>query len=580
MSDSPQSGGHDGRKSELSLETLIAASPVVIFRARRSGELRYVSPNVTRILGYSVDEAFHVFKHWQSLIHPDDAGGAAAQHTQMLVQRMRQAQFEYRILHRDGDYRWVRICLQNEYDESDVSEIIGCVLDISAERMAEDERRRLLAQERQAHAEAEALATIEQRISASLDLDTVLQTIVESAHQLIASDLTTIALADERGALRLAATVGYRQREFLLLVIPPGSGSGGLVMATGEVCFVADYGSDREMQSNAEIATVLSGEGIVSLLALPIPGGDGPIGVLWVNSRTPRRFSEAEVGLLRALAAQASTAIDNACAHATERLARAENEALLAATAVLGAQAEPEAVLERLVEGAAQLLQAQQAFYVVSGNDDALEARYWREGGWRAGGHPIALHTTALGVAWRSGNVYRSNAPQDDPMVNQELARRYGSTSLLLVPLSGADGARLGVIGLLNSRRVDGFSDRDEKLLAAFCNYAVAILARARGEKARRAAEEERSRLEGVILAARAVAHEINQDLGVIVGRAELLQMLAGADQPRVADQVMPIRQAALRLADTVGRLQQTWRVVTRDAPGIGPVLDIDASSC
>lgn len=94
-----------------------------------------------------------------------------------------------------------------------------------------------------------------------------------------------------------------------------------------------------------------------------------------------------------------------------------------------------------------------------------------------------------------------------------------------------------------------------------------------------RAIAEEQARLDGVVLAARGIAHEMNQDLGVILGRAEVLAMLATDRDPQLAGQAAPIREAALRLAEKITRLQHAWRVVARNAGEVGSYLDIAASS-
>src|SRR5439155_10314554 len=65
-------------------------------------------------------------------------------------------------------------------------------------------------------------------------------------------------------------------------------------------------------------ASVVSGA-LASVLAVPLPGPDGPTGVLYVDSRRPADgFGAAELAFFEALAAHCALAIDRARFHAAE----------------------------------------------------------------------------------------------------------------------------------------------------------------------------------------------------------------------------------------------------------------------
>lgn len=176
--------------------------------------------------------------------------------------------------------------------------------------------------------EAEALAEISRRISTSLDLGDVLRGVVDAAWRLVRADFANIALPDERGALLVAAMVGHRTREFLGLVIPPGIGVGGYVMRSGLAYQVGDYLREGAIVHDPGVDAVVAAEGAMAALALPILRGREPIGVFWVGSRSPRRFTPAEVALLERLAAQAAVAVHNARVYAAEQATRAAAEAV------------------------------------------------------------------------------------------------------------------------------------------------------------------------------------------------------------------------------------------------------------
>jgi DNA-binding response OmpR family regulator len=93
------------------------------------------------------------------------------------------------------------------------------------------------------------------------------------------------------------------------------------------------------------------------------------------------------------------------------------------------------------------------------------------------------------------------------------------------------------------------------------------------------AALAERARLDGALLVARTVTHEINNAISPVVGYAELLSLIpaVGAD-PTAAGYARSISEAAAHVADRVRRLRQVTRLeesALQMGPG-QPVLALD----
>jgi hypothetical protein len=85
-----------------------------------------------------------------------------------------------------------------------------------------------------------------------------------------------------------------------------------------------------------------------------------------------------------------------------------------------------------------------------------------------------------------------------------------------------------------------------------------------------------RARLEGVTLAAREIAHLLNNDLCVIFGNLELLQ--ADPDLPASLEQLIADALArAEAAADKIEKLRRIRRVVLKETP-FGPSLDLERS--
>jgi signal transduction histidine kinase len=177
-----------------------------------------------------------------------------------------------------------------------------------------------------------------------------------------------------------------------------------------------------------------------------------------------------------------------------DSLRERESEALLSATASLGAQEEPEAVLRTLVEKAAALLEAERAHYAVPWQGRIVIRGRWSEGRWREDDHE-PRGTGILASVLETGRPFRSNDVLTDHRTNQARAQAEGLRSQLTVPIVVADRGPIGFVVLQNSRRHEGFTDRDERFMVSVCETSAAILRRAQDTAARLKAERERSRL-------------------------------------------------------------------------------------
>jgi hypothetical protein len=91
------------------------------------------------------------------------------------------------------------------------------------------------------------------------------------------------------------------------------------------------------------------------------------------------------------------------------------------------------------------------------------------------------------------------------------------------------------------------------------------------------ATEEARARLEGARLAARGIAHCINNDLTGALGNLSIV-LLAQPSLPADLRQRLEQTTAYLQRASAhLEQFQHLQRAATRDTPG-GPILDLDAS--
>jgi signal transduction histidine kinase len=160
----------------------------------------------------------------------------------------------------------------------------------------------------------QALGAVGQAVSSTLDLDTVLQTVVSRASQLAAADGGSIHEYDEATReFRLRATHGYEPELVEALRMMPirvGEGMIGSAAARREPMQVADIALEGSYRSR--FRDVLLRTGLRALLAVPLVREDQVIGALSVNRKAPGEFPPEVIELLRTFATQSALAIQNA----------------------------------------------------------------------------------------------------------------------------------------------------------------------------------------------------------------------------------------------------------------------------
>jgi PAS domain S-box-containing protein len=187
------------------------------------------------------------------------------------------------------------------------------------------ESARLYADAERRRSEAETLANVARDLAEHHDLDTVLVRIVEGANALCGGDVTSVALRDGEGLFSARYVVGARHDTYRRFRIEPGLGIGGRAVLSLQAARATERQEWPAMPR--EYAEVIDSEGLQSALAVPIIVGGEAEGLLYVCSRSPRSFSEADETVLVRLAHHAATALQNSRLFAAEQAARTEAEA-------------------------------------------------------------------------------------------------------------------------------------------------------------------------------------------------------------------------------------------------------------
>jgi GAF domain-containing protein len=309
----------------------------------------------------------------------------------------------------------------------------------------------------------------------AFDLQTVLDTLVESAAQLCEAD-DGIILQPKGDGFILAADWGLppAKREFIQqIVFQPGAGTlSGRVLAAGKVIHVEDVraGADFALQDPDPALT---------RLGVPLLRDGAPIGVFILTRQQMRPFTDRQIELVQTFAAQAVIAIENA------RLFNETKEALERQTAtadilkvIASSPDDVQPVFDAIAERAHRLIGGHGAtvFRIVGDMielaaftpvnpeaDAALKAAF-----------PMPVTSSPQNQIIARGEVAEITDTESEAYAHlriQNVARVRGFRSRLLVPLKNESGA-IGAISV--TRREPGsFAEHHVKLLQTFADQAV-----------------------------------------------------------------------------------------------------------
>ena len=164
----------------------------------------------------------------------------------------------------------------------------------------------------QSVAELRALGEVTQAVNSTLDLETVLSTIVAKAVELSGTDAGAIYVADgSQEDFRLRATHGMGD-SMIDALRSQGIGLSESTIASAAAQRSPVQVADLLALESSPVHDIIVQAGYRALLVVPLLRPDGIVGVLVVRRKQPGQFTKATLDLLQTFAAQSVLAIENA----------------------------------------------------------------------------------------------------------------------------------------------------------------------------------------------------------------------------------------------------------------------------
>src|SRR3954465_11744954 len=338
-------------------------------------------------------------------------------------------------------------------------------------------------------------------VNSTLDLEEVLGLVARKVAEALDADACFVYLYDERaGELILRATHGTSVEEMTRRPkLRPGEGITGSAAAERSPVMIA---SQAHLDPRFKGFSNLPEDEYESILAVPILAREKLAGALNVRTRAPRDFTEGEVDLLLAIAAQVAQTIVHAQLYAEAQRRVGELEALARISEAVSESLYLEESLEAIVKTTMDAVGATGAALVLEDGQIA-----WPEG--QPGAHAVRTP-----LRWKRREIGQLVADRDTPFTDEERALLEAIAHHAAVALEHGRAVMRGVLAQEIHHRVKNNLQTVASLLR--------LQARAEGADPREALEHSVNR----ILAIAAVHESLTQQREEDVELAELIDRL------------------------------------------------------
>jgi len=313
---------------------------------------------------------------------------------------------------------------EGAFDEDDLAVLEA----LTAQAASALENARLFEKVQKAREEEAQLLEITSSIASELNLDTLLRKIIAVTTDMLGADRSTLFVFDPKsGQLWSRVAEGLGTKE---IRIPSGAGIAGACFTSGQPINIPDAYQDPRFNPAVDKKT---GYLTRSILCMPVANKDGEKrGVLQVLNKKGGPFGENDEKRLKAFAAQAAIALENAQLFESVAKERNYNESILKSLSNGVLTLDAERKVTKVNDAAERILTLRSA---------------------EAVGRPVAELFAGLKNEWLLASLEKVVASgQTDLSVDAELKRSDGaeiSVNAAAVPLRGLNGEAVGFMIVL-----------------------------------------------------------------------------------------------------------------------------------
>ncbi|MDE3088567.1 MAG: GAF domain-containing protein, partial [Chloroflexota bacterium] len=374
------------------------------------------------------------------------------------------------------------------------------------------------------HEELVALQQTALDITAQLDRDRLLQTIIQRAVELLQAKGGGVYEYDlARGELTVVADWDGRH-SIVGNKLKIGEGMAGRVVQTGKPLIVDDYATWPGR------ASLYEPDLFRAVVEVPLKGEDRILGVLYVTDDNKERvFTKRDADLLSLLASQAAIAIENAKLHQKVKSWAQQLDALDKITLDIAAPWEISTLLRAIIQRAAALLEAPGGgIYLLTGTGERFElGAVW--------GLPASLEGT---IVEKDQGLVAQVVLQRHPLAQGDyhawpsrlsMLDEYHLTAVAAAPILSGERI-LGAIAVHDLKPGRQFTDDELNVLFRFANHAAVAIEKARlfNEVSQRVEEMQR-----LLDVSQAVSSNLSLD-GVLSDIVRLAGKVTGSDHTGV----------------------------------------------